>query len=123
MNKDRTDSREIALANREVFWLEPEDFEQAIKISEKVNSEAKNCPNYLNSLALFGFERWLEERVKLPINKDKCSVFQPEYANLIETVCNLKVGNFNLCIIVTETLIYPGVNIPIAAVELPELAA
>ncbi|NET84825.1 MAG: DUF1822 family protein [Moorea sp. SIO1F2] len=124
MNNARIDSRDITLSTLEVFWLEPEDFDQAKKISKKVNKEANHWQNYLNGLALFGFERWLEERVdKLPINKDKCSVFQPDYANLIETVCNLRVGDFNLCILVTENLLEPGVNVPIAAVELPEIAA
>ncbi|NEO48195.1 MAG: DUF1822 family protein [Moorea sp. SIO4A3] len=115
---------DITLPTRELFWLEPEDFEQAKTISDKINDEAHQEQSYRNGLALFGFERWLQERVnQLPIITDNCSVYQPEYANLIDTVCNLKVGEFNLCIIVTENLQEPGVKIPIAAVELPELAA
>ena len=118
------DSMDITLQTRELFWIETEDFEQAKTISEKVNNKAHQEQSHRNSLALFGFERWLKERVnQLPIITDNCSVYQPDYANLIDTVCNLRVGEFNLCIIVTDNSNEQLVTVPIAAVELPELAA
>ncbi|NEO96668.1 MAG: DUF1822 family protein, partial [Moorea sp. SIO3G5] len=87
MNNIIIDSMDITLPTRELFWLEPEDFDQAKTISDKVNDEAHQEQSYRNGLALFGFERWLQERVnQLPIITDKCSVYQPDYANLIDTV-------------------------------------
>ncbi|NEQ83708.1 MAG: DUF1822 family protein [Moorea sp. SIO2I5] len=124
MNKASIESMDTTLPILEYFWIETEDFEQAIKISKQVNNEVNQEENYINSLALFGFKRWLEERVdQLPIITENCSVYQPDYANLIDTVCNLRVGEFNLCIIVTDNSNEQLVTVPIAAVELPELAA
>ena len=100
MSNASINSRNKNLTILESFWLENEDFEEAKMISKQVNNEVSHDQSYLNCLALFGFKRWLEERVnQLPIITENCSVYQPDYANLIDTVCNLRVGEFNLCII------------------------
>jgi len=108
----------------EVVELEVEYFEQAVRISNQVNSEPQQWQTYLNALALLSFEQWLGERVTdLALLKKNCSLSQPQYANVMEAVCNLQVGEFNLCLIASENLRDEVVNIPRVAVDLPEFKA
>ena len=116
-----TDSRRL---HPEVIWLEPEHFEQASQLSKRVTDEANQWQSYLNVLALLGFVQWLGERVSdLSINWHNSSVLQPQYANFIEAVCNLKVSEFNLCLITTDNSFDELVSIPRAAIDLPEFVA
>lgn len=112
------------LLQPELIWLEPEYFEQASQMSQQVTGEAHRWQVYLNVLALLGFEQWLGERlIDIPVSREGCSIFQPEYANAIEAVCNLRVGEFNLCLIATENVLDEVVSVPRAAIDLPEFAA
>jgi len=98
----------------EVIWLEPEYFEQASEISNKVSGEAHQWQTYLNALALFGFEKWLSERIPEQIvNRD---------LNVTEAICHFQLGEFKLCLIATDNLINEVVNLPIA-IDLPKFAA
>ena len=108
----------------EVIQLESKHFQQAAEIRETVVGETNQWQTYINALALIGFEEWLEERKpELQINRDKCSILQPEYASLINAVCNLKVSDLNFCLIATCEPLDEIVAIPRAAIELPEFAA
>jgi hypothetical protein len=117
-------STDLRRLQPEVVWLEPEHFDQASQLSSQVTGEANQWQTYLNMLALLGFVQWVGERVTdLSVNQEHCSVLQPQYANIIEAVCNLKIHDFNLCLIVTEGLIDEVISIPRAAIELPDFAA
>jgi hypothetical protein len=108
----------------EEIWLEPEHFDKASQMSNQVSGEANQWQTYVNVLALFGFLEWLSERVAdLPVRQDYCSVLQPKYANFIAAVCNLKIGEFNLCLITTESLSDERVIVPRAAIDLPDFVA
>ncbi len=107
----------------ESIWLEPEDFEEATKISKRVTDEAHQWQMYLNSLALIGFERWVKQRYPdLSVNRDSCSLF--ESVNITDAVCNLKVGKFKfkVCLLVVEDL-GDKVSVPKVVIDLPELVA
>lgn len=107
----------------EAIALEPDYIDQAVQLSSRIASEARQWQTYLNALALFGFEQWLSERAaEIPVNQEHCSVLQPQYANVIEAVCNLRVGEFKLCLLTTGTLT-DKVVIPRAAIDLPEYTA
>ncbi|GAB4205174.1 MAG: hypothetical protein Fur006_61000 [Coleofasciculaceae cyanobacterium] len=108
----------------EEIWLEPEHFEQASQLSNQVSGEAHQWQTYVNMLALLGFLEWLNERVgDLPVDREQCSVLQPKYANFIAAVCNLKICEFNLCLITTESLSDERVTVPRAAIDLPDFVA
>lgn len=107
----------------EAIALHPECIDQAVQLSSRIASETRQWQTYLNALALFGFEQWLSERAsEIPVNQEHCSILQPQYANVIEAVCNLRVGEFNLCLLTTGTLT-DEVVIPRAAIDLPEYTA
>jgi len=99
----------------ESIWLEPEDFEEAAQVSNPVTGEAQQWQSYVNGLALIGFERWVNQRdANLSVNRENCSLFQRD--NGIDVICNLKVGEFQVCLIVTEELT-DNVSVPNGAVD------
>lgn len=105
----------------ETIDLSSEKINQAVELSSAIPNEERQWQTYLNALALFGFEQWLEERApEVRINREQCSLFNPATANAIEAVCNLKVNEFNLCLIATGSLADEEVIIPRAVVDLPE---
>ncbi|HEY9603515.1 MAG TPA: DUF1822 family protein [Allocoleopsis sp.] len=119
-----TQSMDLRRLYPEVVWLEPEHFDRASQISDRVTGEIHQWQCYLNVLALLGFVQWLGERVSdLTIDWHHCSVLQPQYANLIEAVCHLKVSEFNLCLIATDNSDEELVSVPRAAIDLPEFIA
>jgi Protein of unknown function (DUF1822) len=76
----------------EVIWLEPEYFQMAKQMSDRVKSESRQWQTYLSALAVQSFEQWLSDR--LPNH----TVERLE----IGTTSYLKVGEFKLCIIAVE---------------------
>ncbi len=108
-------STDLRLLLPEVIWLEPEHFQQARKMSNQVRSEAQQWQTYLNTLGLSAFQEWLRERIpEQPINREP---------NLIEPICQLKVGEFKLGLIATEHILDEVVNVPQDAIDQPDLAA
>lgn len=119
-------STDIRLLLPESIWLEAEDFEEAKKISDghsrsvserrpagsdRVNNEAEKWQNYVNALALLGFEQWLSTRInQQSIKRDS-------------NISYLKVGEFKFCIIATENILDEEVNLAVDFIEKPELAA
>ncbi len=108
----------------QIIPLESEYYTQAMEISDRISDPSKQWQAYLNILALRSFTEWLTERAgDMRVDEADCSTVQPELANVLEVVCNLRVGEFKLCLIATESLIDNIVRIPKAAIELPEFAA
>lgn len=103
--------------------LEPEHFDRAAQMSRLAIAEAQQWRTYLHGLALCSFVQWLQGTSDLPIQQDLCSVLQPQYASVLEAVCNLKVGDFTVCLLVTESVAQEVVTVPRAIVDLPEFAA
>ncbi|MDZ8226911.1 DUF1822 family protein [Nostoc sp. ChiVER01] len=101
--------------------LSPDDIDQAAEISNQITDESKQWQIYLNCLALSAFEQWLESRAEsLTINRDKCTILQPIFANFISSVANLQVGEFKVCLIATGSLTDEMVSLPRVVVDLPE---
>ena len=115
---------DLRLLQPEFILLESERFEQATQLSDPIVGEARQWQTYLNALALLGFTQWVREQSgEIEINQAHCSLLQPHYANVLETVCNLKVAEFKLCLVATEHLLDEVVTVPKAAIDLPEFAA
>jgi hypothetical protein len=105
----------------EAILLSPSQINQAAEYSRQIPEPSRAWQTYLNALALFGFEQWLEQRdSELTLHQEDCSVFQPSVANAIATVCNLKVNDFKLCLIATGSLSDEQITLPRAIVDLPE---
>ncbi|NEP38537.1 MAG: DUF1822 family protein [Okeania sp. SIO2G4] len=108
----------------ESIHLSLEKVEQAIQISNQIPNESRQWQTYLNGLALFGFEQWLEERGKdnLTVNLADASIFNPVLSNSIPAVCNLNINQFKVCIITQGSFINEEVSLPRAVVDLPEFS-
>ena len=108
----------------ESLTFESEQIEQAVELSKQIINEQRQWQTYLHALALFAFESWLHSRApELMINSDNCSIWQPSYANVIDGVLNLEVGQFKLCLLARGTMGDEFVTIPRAVVDLPEYTA
>ena len=97
----------------ESLWLEPEHFQQASSISNRLSSEPQQWQAYLNALALFSFQDWLVER--LPN-----STIEPIENAMLSY---LSVDGFKLCLLATEHVLDEQVSVPQNAIEQPDLAA
>ncbi len=101
--------------------LSPDDIDQAAEISNQILDESKQWQVYLNSLGLLAFEQWLESRAEsVTINREKCTILQPALVNFINSVANLQVGEFKVCLITTGSLSDEMVSLPRVVVDLPE---
>ena len=104
--------------------LSPSQIDRAIELSDRLENPERQWRTYLNCLALFGFETWLESRDDaLAIDIDNCSVMQPSYANYIDGVFNLNVGDYKICLLTNGVAIDEFVAIDRALLDLPEYAA
>lgn len=93
----------------------------AVEVSDCIKDESKQWQTYLNTLSLSAFKTWLESRGNsLNINQEECTILQPALANLIPGVANLKVGDFNLCLITPGSFIDEQIDISRIIVDIPE---
>jgi hypothetical protein len=105
----------------ETIDLSPENINKAVEFSLNIPNEHQQWRTYLNLLALDAVEEWLGSRdSELTINRNSCTVLQPEVTNVIDAVCHLQVAQFKLCLIATGSLTDQEVTLPRAVVDLPE---
>jgi len=105
----------------ESIHLSLDKIEQAIQISNQIPNESRQWQTYLNALALFGFEEWLEQRgTDLTISFDNSSIFNPIISNSIPAVCHLSINQFQVCLITTDGFIDEEISIPRSVVDLPD---
>ena len=115
---------DLRLLQPEFISLDFGRFEQATQLSDPIVGESQQWQTYLNALALLGFTQWVREQSgDIDINQEGCSLFHPHYANVLETVCNLRMGRFKICLVATEHLLDEVVTVPRAAIDFPEFAA
>ncbi|MDF0552533.1 DUF1822 family protein [Kamptonema sp. UHCC 0994] len=108
----------------EAIAIAPVSINKAIQISRQIKNPERQWQTYLTVLALFAFRQWAEERApEFYINQEKCSILHPEYANIIEAACNLKLGDFKICLLAIGSFTDEKISIPRAAIDLPEFTA
>lgn len=104
--------------------LSEEQIHRAGELSQPILDSQQKWQTYLNALALFGFIDWLAERDEsLTVDIDNCSVTLPHYANFIDGVFNLQVGEFQVCLLTNGVAIDEVVTIPRAILEIPQYQA
>jgi hypothetical protein len=109
------------LLSPDAVHLSSEQIIQAVDLSNKIPNLSRKWQTYINSLALFSFEEWLQERVDTCIiQRENCTVLQPALANTIPVVANLQVGEFKVCLISTGSLYDSEISLSQLVVDLPE---
>ncbi len=104
--------------------LSNDDINRAVECSSQIPNKSRQWQIYLTTLAVLGFEHWLEERdYSIPSHIENCSIFQPATANLLPSICHLQIGQFKLCLIAIGSLTDAEVTLPRVVVDLPEFAA
>lgn len=115
---------ELETLSPEAIDLELHHIDRALDVSRKALDPSQQWQTYLHGLALFGTQQWLEEREpELHFDLEECSLFKPELASPIDAVCNVRVGDFKLCILTVGSLLEDEIFVPRAAIDLPEFAA
>lgn len=110
--------------SQESIFLEDESIQQAIQISNTILNPNQRWQTYLNALALFGFEQWMRDRdLDLIIDRRQCLLLKPQYANLLEGVCNLQIGDFKLCLLAIGTMFDEVISLPRIICDRPEYTA
>ncbi|HEY9646030.1 MAG TPA: DUF1822 family protein [Chroococcidiopsis sp.] len=100
--------------------LSDEQCDRAIQLSQAASNRFQQWSLYIQALALTGFEQWLEEWAPdLPLDVSHCSLYQPHYANWLDAVCNLGIGDFQLSLIPVGSVSDRVVSVPRAIVDLP----
>lgn len=104
--------------------LSEEQVNRAVELRDRIIDPQRQWQTYLNSLALFGFTTWLENRDdSLVVDASDCSVMQPSYANYIDGVFNLTVGEYKICLLTNGVAVDEFISIDRAVIDLPEYAA
>ncbi|AKG20376.1 DUF1822 family protein [Calothrix sp. 336/3] len=101
--------------------IESEAILQAVELSRQIPDESRQWQTYLNGLALFTLKTWLEERdAHLTVSWQESTIAKPELANILPVVANLKVGEFNICLITLDSIFDEQVPLSRIVVDLPE---
>lgn len=102
--------------------LAPRDVDRARQLSRSM-PPAQQWQTYQTALALAGFEQWVQSHAPdVTCDTAHCSIFQAADIAGIAAACQVRVNDFQICIIATAS--QPDeVAIPTAAIVLPELIA
>ncbi|NEZ58704.1 DUF1822 family protein [Adonisia turfae] len=105
----------------ETVEFDPEDIFQASQQIDDRLPEAYRWATYIRHLARIAVDEWISPRLRgLSYSQQSCSLLQFPLSHVLEAICNLKVGDFNVCVLAIESVLSGEVVIPRAAVELPE---
>jgi hypothetical protein len=116
--------QDVEIVHERAIVLDSSQIDHAVQLSTQIPHESRQWQAYLNTLALYSVEQWLQEQApNLPIHQQSCSILQPQLANVIEAVANLEVGDFKLCLLATGTLSDDRIALPQAVIDLPEYTA
>lgn len=103
--------------------LLPEHFQQAASLSKSIPLLQQRWQIYLSILGVLGFQEWLNERATdLELDIESASIWQPEYANLCNAACNIRVGKFTICILTVSNFSYEN-PAPFAVFDIPNFTA
>jgi hypothetical protein len=80
--------------------LTSSSLQRAANLSEQVTERSQQWQVYLNALALFGFEAWLQERAPdVQLERNNASVFAPNQTGAIAATSGITVNQFRVCLI------------------------
>ncbi|AOY82608.1 DUF1822 family protein [Moorena producens JHB] len=112
----------------ETLTLELEQQQKALDIANQMAEKSGILAIYLQELALLVFEDWLAKRepslrVERSANELVNSELSQVIAKVINAVCNLRVGDFKICLIPSFGFSDPLVNLPQGIVTIPQFTA
>jgi hypothetical protein len=114
-------SDELEAISPRAISLTDSQIVQARQRIQAIQGSPQQWQAYLNTLALLGFEQWLDQRASdISINSLQNSMMQS--TEVLPVVCNIVVNDFKVCLIPVES--QPDeVELPGIAIAAPELAA
>ena len=113
-NTDFLDSEALS---DDCIELSSAQLDRAAQLSRSTPA-AQQWQAYLDALALFGFQEWLEEWA-IDLRLDSSTCFKSQPAPFVGASC-LQVGQLKLCLITTSSILNPAIDFPSAIVDLPQ---
>ena len=103
--------------------LLPHHLQKAASLSKSIPLLQQRWQVYLCALAVLGFKEWLKERATdLEVNIESSCIWQPEYANLCNAACNIRVDNFKICLLTASNFTNEH-SVPFAVFDIPDFTA
>jgi len=103
--------------------LEPSSLQAAANLSDRINDRSQQWQAYLNALALFAFESWLQDRAPdVQCDLQNASVFNPSQAGAIAATYGLTVNQFRVCLIPIDSEPSATISLSRILVETAEFA-
>jgi hypothetical protein len=91
---------ELETPDIDAIALPSSSLQEAANLSAQVTERSQQWQAYLNALALFGFEAWLEERASdVQLDRADASIFAPTQAGAIAATLGITVNQFRVCLI------------------------
>lgn len=104
------DPGSIVLEEEQILW--------AVELSQQADPETEQWQTYLSMLALLGIQEWLQKRAPALLLKSDWLPGSGRLANPLEAAClsqwvqRLTVGEFQLCLLISDCLADPWVAVP-----------
>ena len=116
------DKNDFFSFDEETISLTEEQIAEAVKISDRTTDSELKWQVYLNVLAFYGFEAWLEERDdELNIDTSECQLLSDNPT--IPAANHLQVNGFNVCVVAKSASDGDYVNIPQSILKEPSETA
>lgn len=104
---------DYTVSSLDTIILTSEQIKQAANFSDSIDEVETQWQAYLNALALLGFESWLHQRSpELILQRDNTK-------NISNAICQLKVGEFKLCLLTQGALADIAIALPKTAIDSP----
>lgn len=107
----------------ETIFLTSSQVNEALELSQRMTEPGHRWAIYLNALALIGFRQWLNTRTT-PFQLDEADalILAPAIADGVSAVCQLRAGQFRLCLIATPAASH-NIQMPQLVLQQPDLMA
>jgi hypothetical protein len=124
LEPEQIESAKLELAKFEFAKLERTQLELNPGIGDRPTTESQQWQRYLNRLARFGFEQWLNDRLpEPPVTRLVQSSPFLDLGSPMDSICYLEVNGFKCCLMAVEHVLDEVVSIPQLALDEPELTA
>jgi Protein of unknown function (DUF1822) len=107
-----TNYLDFNVSSIDTIALTPEQIMQAAQMANSLSELEQQWINYLNNLALIGFESWLSQRMpEIILNQDNNT-------SISNAICQLEIGDFKICLLTQGTLDDEMIAIPSQVIDI-----
>jgi hypothetical protein len=107
-----TNYLDFNVSSVDTITLTPEQITQAARLADSLSELEKKWTNYLNNLALIGFQSWLNQRMpEIAFNSSNNSIIS-------NAIYQLEIGGFKICLLTQGTLDDNLISVPRQVIDI-----